>query len=285
MKTHIRQHVIGIGAQKAASSWVHDLLRLHPDVAAGREKELDFFSYRHDRGHRWYRAQFPGPGLAFENSPSYLTDPRAPGRARAFDPDMRIVVTLRDPVDRAFSQHLHEIAKGHIPAMPFAQAVRDNPDYVEQGRYARHLTGWFDAFPASRILVLFAEEIGDDPVGQAEILYKFLGLPPAQVLMERRNVSDRARRPALRHALRIGGDALRRAGAEPMLLRLKALPPVARFLDWNSVDLRASIPPLTLAERTALRAEFESDTQALLALLDRTALPWHPADQALQASA
>lgn len=273
------RHAIGIGGQKCASSWLHAVVAAHPGVCAGTEKELDFFSYRHDRGHAWYRAQFAAPGLRWENSPSYLHDPRSPGRVRAFDPAARIVVTLRDPVERAYSHHLHEIARGHIPPMPFGPALADNPDYVEQGFYARHLAPWLAAFPA-HVHVEFAEDIAADPVTARQRVLDFLGLDPAQrsaVAAERRNVSDRARLPALRLALRSGGDALRALGMEERLAAFKRQGPVRRLLDWNSIDLRRDVPPLTEAERATLGRVFRDDGQRLAEMLGRRTLPWHAA--------
>ena len=100
------------------TSWLHALAAAHPGVTASEPKELDFFSYHFDRGYRWYERHFAGPPgtptVGFECSPSYFLDPRAPERAAAYHPGLKIVVLLRDPVARAYSNHLHEIAKGHI---------------------------------------------------------------------------------------------------------------------------------------------------------------------------
>jgi len=274
-----RRHAIGIGAQKCASSWLFDALGAHPDVALAGVKEVDFFSYHHDRGQRWYRARFDGISgkLAFENSPSYLHDPRSPDRARRFDPQMRIVVTLRDPVERAFSHHLHEIARGHIAPMAFDTALADNPDYLEQGYYARHLEGWITAFGRDRVLCLFAEDLRADPARGLERLWRFLDLDPipaGRIATARRNVSDRARLPVLRRLLRVGGTGLRQVGLAEPLEGLKTLPPLARVLRWNSLDLRAEVPVLPISRRIELAEMFETDMLALCRLLGRRDLPW-----------
>ena len=56
----MRPSVIGIGAQKCASSWVHSVLGAHPQIAVSEPKEVDFFSYHFDRGYRWYEGHFGG---------------------------------------------------------------------------------------------------------------------------------------------------------------------------------------------------------------------------------
>ncbi|MEO1188983.1 MAG: sulfotransferase, partial [Pseudomonadota bacterium] len=101
--------VIGIGAQKCASSWLHAIAGSHPGIGTSDPKEVDFFSYYFDRGYRWYERHFeaaPGTRVCFENSPSYFHDPRAPGRVSAYNSGMKIIVLLRDPIKRAFSNHL-----------------------------------------------------------------------------------------------------------------------------------------------------------------------------------
>lgn len=269
---------IGIGAQKCMTSWVHALAAAHPGIAASTPKEVDFFSYHFDRGYAWYERHFPDDGrLGFEASPSYLHDPRAPLRAAAYAPDLRILVLLRDPVERAYSNHLHEIAKGHFPNTTFAEGIANNPAYVEQGLYATHLRRWFDHFPRENILCLLVEEIRTDTARAAAMVYQFLGVDPdhrSGVIDERRNESDRARLPALRTVLRAGGDTARRLGLEESLLRIKRAPGIARMLKANSIPLRDEVPPPALDDIARLRAIFAPEVEALAKLLGRDALPW-----------
>lgn len=271
--------LIGIGAQKCASSWIHAAIAAHPQAGAARLKELDYFSYRYDRGHAWYRAHFAGLAgrqARFECSPSYFHDPRSPARAAAFDPALRVVAILRDPVERAYSNHLHEVIKGHIPPCRFEDGLVNNPAYLEQGRYATHLARWFEAFPG-QVLVLIAEEIAADPGAEAARLYRFAGLDPSLrpgVLTERRNESDRARIPLLRRALRAQGDAMRRAGLEETLIRIKRLPGIAGLLRANARDLRAEIPPMEPATRARLMSGFAPEVEEVARLLGRDRLPW-----------
>lgn len=161
---------IGLGAQKCASSWIHRVLGDHPEIFASEPKELDFFSHHYNRGYSWYEHCFePGAGARArgEISPSYFCDPLAPTRVRDYDPALKLVLALRDPVSRAFSNHLHEIRKGfyHCPDLRFESGLARNPMYVFQSRYGSHLEAWTRAFPLSRILILVQEEIHTDPLG------------------------------------------------------------------------------------------------------------------------
>lgn len=271
---------IGIGAQKCASSWIHAVLAAHPQAAVAREKELDFFSYYYDRGYRWYESLFDEASPAtvhFENSPSYFHDPRTPERVRAYDPQMKILLLLRDPVERAYSNHLHEVIKGHIPNLSFEEGLANNPSYLDQSRYGTHLSRWLDVFPAGQVQVMLAENIKADPAGQARRVYEFLGIDPeftTGLLSERRNESDRARLPWLRNLLRAQGDRMRRMGLEEQLMRVKKLGPVRKLLDANRVDVRQEVPAMSPDTRKRLTQELGDEMQRLAALIGRDPVEW-----------
>lgn len=272
--------MIGIGAQKCASSWVHAALGVHPQIGVSDPKEIDFFSYYFDRGYQWYETHFAPAAtrqVRFEASPSYLHDPRTPERVHAYNPAMKILLMLRDPIDRAYSNHLHEVIKGHIGPISFAEGLANNPAYVEQGLYAMHLTRWLSVFPSDQILVLLAEEVATDPQSAASQVYAFAGVDPgftSQVLHERRNESDRARSPLARALLRSGGTTLRKLGLEEPLARLKKSGPIARMMSANSVDIRQEIPPMDADSRKQLTSIFAPEVAALRTLLGRDSLPW-----------
>lgn len=276
----MRPGAIGIGAQKCASSWVHAVVGTHPEIGISEIKEVDFFSYYFDRGYQWYEGHFEemtGKSLYFENSPSYFHDPRSAERARAYNPELKILALLRDPIKRAYSNHMHEIVKGHIPSCPFEQGLQNNPAYIEQGLYATHLERWFDVFPADQIMVMFAEEISAAPQDAARKVYSFFDVDPqfeSPILHERRNQSDRARSPALRKSLRAGGDWLRRQGMEPVLARLKEAAPVAAVLSANRVEIRDEIPPMSAASKAMLTDIFAPEMERLAQLIGRDPLAW-----------
>jgi hypothetical protein len=276
--------VLGIGAQKCASSWVHAVLGAHPQIGVSDPKELDFFSYYFDRGYTWYETHFRNLSqfsARCETSPSYFYDPRAPERAWNYNKSLKIIALLRDPVARAYSNHLHEVIKGHIPRQSFEEGLLGNPAYIDQGRYHTHLKRWVDTFGSDRVQVLIAEEIAADPVGAASRLYDFVGVDTAvvsAVVSEARNISDRARLPRLRRTLRSGGDLMRRAGLEEHLMRIKSAAPVAGFLRMNSIDIRVEIPPMTDATQRRLTEVFEPEMTALARLLKRDGFPWQTWD-------
>lgn len=194
-----------IGAQKAGTTSLHEYLCQHSRVAAPATKEVHFFDHDFQRGTGWYRAHFPRPrypaSLTGEATPYYLFHPLVPGRAAEVLPEARLIVLLRNPIDRAFSQHNHERVLG-FESLSFEEAIAAEPgrlageedrllaepryrsfahqhhSYLSRGRYHVQLERWLQCFDRDRLLVLSAEDLFTAPadvVGQAQ---EFLGLEP-----------------------------------------------------------------------------------------------------------
>jgi Sulfotransferase domain len=218
-----------LGAQKAGTTALYAYLRWHPGITGPSWKEVSFFDRHWWRGVRWYRGQFPLRSrgrLVGEASPSYLFHPLAPERARAVVPDARLVVVLRDPVDRAYSQYQHEVALGREPlsfedalaaeegrtrgeverlvADPraFSHAWWDHT-YAARGLYAEQLERWLAMFPRDQLLVVTSDDLGKRPAETYASILSFLGAAPHR-LDEYPRVFDRdyaPMRPDTRDAL------------------------------------------------------------------------------------
>ncbi|MEM1382790.1 MAG: sulfotransferase [Pseudomonadota bacterium] len=272
---------IGIGVQKAATSWLHDVLMEHPQAAMSDPKELDFFTRTYDRGYHWYERHFDaapaGALIAGECSPSYIYDPAAPERVKLYNPDMRLIVILRDPVSRAFSNHLHEIRTRGIPdTMSFEDGLKINPMYLEQGRYATHMARWLKVFDREALLVLVAEDIAEDPASALAQVYAHIGVPEFRpdALHERRHESVQNRNEGLQAMLKFGGDRLRGLGLGKALEQAKKMPGLSHALALNKRDLRREIPKMKPETRIELEAYFADEMRCLPSLIGRDSLPW-----------
>lgn len=178
-------------------------LSAHELVRPPLIKEIQYFTLNYDQGLGWYRAHFPWKdqrSLTFDASPYYLFHPLAAQRAADLLPDARLIVLLRDPVQRAFSHYRHNVHLG-TEEESFAEAVRLEADrlsgeekrldadpgyvstahrrysYLARGEYARQLRRWLDVFPRDRLLVLFSEEMFADPEVAFRKMLVHLGLP------------------------------------------------------------------------------------------------------------
>lgn len=270
---------IGIGAQKCASTWLYGVLAQCPDVQLSDEKEVDFFSYYFDRGYEWYERHLCGSAPRRhrgEISPSYFVHPAAADRAAAYNADLHILVTLRDPVERAYSNHLHEVRKGHISGanLVFETAMDNNPLYLDQGNYAQHLAVWRDAFPETQIHVLFQEDIHVDRVAATQQVTEALGLPSLENLVDRRaNESVRYRNPVVGNTLWRVGHAARRAGLGQVVEQAKALPGIRHMHQSNREGLRDTVDALKADTETRLTDYYAPEVAALEKMLGR-AVPW-----------
>lgn len=198
-----------IGAQKSGTTSLYRYLSLHPRIRSARIKEVDYFDLSHAFGERWYRAQFPLRAwshgqLTGEASPYYLFHPHAPQRAAQLVPLAKLLVILRNPVDRAYSHYQHVVARGH-ETLAFEAALEhekrvvplegrriledplyrslahERHSYVARGEYAEQLERWLRWFPREQLHVVVAERMfGQTDEAMAEV-FQFLRVPALEI--------------------------------------------------------------------------------------------------------
>ena len=119
-----------IGTQRGGTTSLYDYLSEHPCIAGAVKKEIEFFDLNYHRGIGWYRAHFPsvlerlyarrarGRKLVTgEATPYYLFHPHAPRRMQEAAPESRLIILLRNPVERAYSHYWHEVRHGSYTRM------------------------------------------------------------------------------------------------------------------------------------------------------------------------
>jgi hypothetical protein len=193
-----------IGVQRGGTRSLYEYLSGHPDIQPARTDEVHYFSLFFDRGRRWFQSQFPAlaPGqMTGEASPYYVFHPLAAERLHAVAPDAKLIVLLRNPVDRAFSHYQLEVRQGNEP-LSFEDAIaaestrlageveriRDDDtyasfahqhySYLARGRYVEQLRRWLTLFPREQLLVLKSEDFYRDPGAGYQRVTDFLGLRP-----------------------------------------------------------------------------------------------------------
>ena len=135
-----------LGPSKSGSTWLHEVLIGHPEVYLSQAKDLYFFNRYYDRGPGWYRAQFRSAQrehkIIGEVCPDYLSCAEAPERIHAsLGGNVRLMVTLREPISRALSSYLY-LAKHGEAAATFRDTTKTAPELLEEGRYATHLRSY-----------------------------------------------------------------------------------------------------------------------------------------------
>ena len=162
---------LGIGAQKASTSWLYENLRCHPELYLPESKELHYFDWNFFQSLRFYSAEFE-PGchkVKGEITPGYST--LSLGRIRlirALMPDVRLIFLMRNPIDRAFSQALMNLV--NLPNREFKE-VDESEFYshftakrsVKRGNYLTILDNWLSVFPHAQLYVGSFEDIANCP--------------------------------------------------------------------------------------------------------------------------
>ena len=203
-----------IGAQRCGTSSLYKYLEQHPQVYAAARKETEYLSTSHSRGELWYRSHFlldirmsmaarvrGSKSLAFEATPDYMLDPRAPQRASDLLPEIRLIALVRNPIDRAYSHYLHnrQLNQEHLsfedaleaePERIRGEMVRllDDPlyrarslrrySYVTRGHYAEQIERWHEFFSPTRLLIVHSEALFREPADGFARILKFLELDP-----------------------------------------------------------------------------------------------------------
>ncbi|HYR07437.1 MAG TPA: sulfotransferase [Longimicrobium sp.] len=212
-----------------------------------------------------------------EASPSYLLSEGAPREVRAASPDARVVIVLRDPVDRAASHYRMDLGAG-VVRTGFDQAVREDRRaagmgyptdslYLAMGMYARQVRRWMEAFPPGRVRVYLFDDLRAHPGALMVDLAAFLDVDPAgfRGAAEHENRAVAPRWVALNWVLH-------RAGAKTVLSRLVPAPLLtAGKRLWYREPDGAAVPAHAGAE---LRALFASDVAELSALIGRDLSHW-----------
>lgn len=234
-------------------------------------KETCYFNDHHGRGVEWYHRLFPedrGQPHVGEVSNTYIFSPEAATRMRAYNPAMRVVSCLRNPVERTFSHWLF-LERNGANFGSIERAIEARPDLVERGMYARHLEHWLGAFPRQQVLLMSFDDFRSDPLAQYNALLRFLGASPADSIA----LSDADRLPASRPRSRLAArivkqiaSAVRASGHPELIQRVKesALP---RLL-YRAYG-RADRPELTMQQRAELGRRFVEDARRLGELMGR----------------
>lgn len=218
-----------VGAQRCGTTSLFRALISHPQVARPTVfKGVNYFDLNYFRGWNWYLAHFPvsralswktrsgGPPSVFEASGYYLYHPFAIQRIARDLPGAKIVVMLRDPVERAYSAYQHEYARGfewetfHTALdleedrlVGEVERMRRDPtyesfshrhhSYLHRGHYAEQIDRVLSHYAREQVHVVMSEEFFADPASEFAALVTFLGLEASpQIRFDQYNAQPRS---------------------------------------------------------------------------------------------
>jgi hypothetical protein len=291
------------GVPKAGTTALHAALSRHPGLFLSPVKEPKFFltdgppptrggpgdalTYRE---HVWQRGRYealfdsaPPGARRGEATPFYLYDAGAMRRIHALIPDVKLIVIIRDPVERAHSNWTHLWSAGLEPVGDFIQACAEEErriaagwapfwHYTGLGRYGEQLARAFQLFPREQLLVLRYRLLIDAPGAALDRICTFLGVQ-AGLLTEipRENVTAHPEHTLIHRAASLGMRASDTLGRFlPGTAVTAATHRLERFLQRHGRERQ----PLSWDQRQALVPRFEEDVQLLGALLSEDFTDW-----------
>ena len=165
-----------IGAQRCATSWMYFCLKEHPDIFLPFIKELHFFNNYYEKGLEWYKRYFntwSGQKAIGEISPGYLYIERSPRLIYRHLKDVRLIVCLRNPIERAYSQYKKHL-RSELVLDSFEVAIEKDSQYIQRGFYFEQINRYLKYFPRERMLFLVYEDIQKSPLAYLKNVYNFL---------------------------------------------------------------------------------------------------------------
>ena len=260
-----------IGAVKAATTWIAHQLRQDPLIYLPGP-EPHFFSTEYHRGIDWYASLFVEAGAAQiigEKSADYLAHPEAPRRIAQALPDAPLIVQLRNPIERAYSDYCMLYRRGTVGSRPerYFRSGSAQPRFLEDGLYHRHLARFLEYFPREQIEVILHEEIRQQPEAVIARVSRHIGIDV--------RISEKA------VAARVNDGEV---PLLPLTLRRLLSPAKDAVAPWRDQawfrTVRSALartpryPPLTDELRKRLRDYYAADVQELGQMLSRDMSPW-----------
>jgi len=174
-----------IGAARCGTTWIGKNLMLHPDIFMPTLKEIHFFDKNYSKGIAWYENFFKErtQKAIGEATPGYLYTDGAAQLINKHCPDAKLIVCLRDPVERTYSHFMyreHE-RKTCNDSMTFEEIISWTPEQgmprlVEESLYFDKLSQYYELFPKENILVVYFDDLKQEPENFLVEIYRFLGV-------------------------------------------------------------------------------------------------------------
>ncbi len=214
-----------IGAAKCGTTSLYDYLIQHPNIGTASKKEIIFFDLNYEKGTFWYRSHFPTIFTKYlyrlknkdfitgEASPGYIFHPYAPQRIFKLIPKVKLIILLRNPVDRAYSHYNQQVKNGR-QTLSFEDAINVEQQLVKTGEfknilnkgnydiynfvslshlvsgiYVDQIKSWMDVFPRGQSLIIHTQDLEEDPDKILSQIFEFLNLSKYKIKnLERKNV-------------------------------------------------------------------------------------------------
>jgi|SaaInlStandDraft_2_1057019.scaffolds.fasta_scaffold35750_1 hypothetical protein len=204
-----------LGYPKCGTTSLYDYLVQHPNVGSTYRKEINFFNLSFSKGMRWYKNHFPlifkkfffekkfhSNFITGEATPLYISHPLALSRIKSMFPNIKLILLLRNPIDRSFS-HFHHQRRGKLEPIEFFDEVitldkernsilnkklQNNeinetnqgffmPPYIEMGKYVKDIEKLFSLFDKKQIMIILTDDLNKNRDDVLKKVHSFLEIP------------------------------------------------------------------------------------------------------------
>lgn len=264
-----------LGPQRTASSWLHKRLQNHPQIVfPSNVKETRFWDRHFDKGWDWYWSHFAEPTdgqVVGEIAPTLIDLPEAAERVERFT-HLKVIIGVRDPVERTFSNFRHYRSRGHVPD-DFFQAVKQIPEIETSGQYARLCPHWEQIVGKDNCCYLVQDDVSADPQGAVDAVCAFLGIETISLSDEDHQRYGAATKPRSAALAKAGSIAARTARAA----RLNALVELGKAVGLRRLMLGKAMgkEPMPDEVREHLVELHRGDIDYLEQRLGRRFEAWH----------
>lgn len=287
MKVHKQKpDFIGVGGEKTASTWIYQCLCEHPAICGVNVKEISYFDTvklinQPKRTRSRYEVEGLDPYLAYfshcspeqvtgEFTATYLHDIKVASILAKEFPDVKILISLRNPIDRTFSMWQGLRAEDQRPFGSFEHALQLEPEFLRRSYYHEYVQLYFDHFPREQIHIVLYDDVLRDPVTTIQNVFAFLGADNTFVPQnaahktrsaETKRIQDESDR--LQHSLigRFAKTTLKSFGLAEFSKKI--------YLRTRKREV------LSPQQRKKLHGIFEHDIEKLSTLLERDLSHWN----------
>lgn len=165
------------GAGRSGTTAISSLLSLHPEISFSWAKEPSYFDRNFDQGYSWYEGLFADCNTKYvgEASTNYLWYKEAPARIYKYDSCSKIIISLRNPVDRAFSEYTRRIQR-RGETRSFEEVLLQTNFLRKRSAYAASIERYLSIFDRASIHFMLFERFKENPEKEIRKVFQFLDL-------------------------------------------------------------------------------------------------------------
>lgn len=182
-----------VGCQRCGTTWTAAAIRDHPEVYLPSKKQSYFFDRNYDKGIDWYLSRFDEVGSEHvavgEIATGYCLPHAVPRMAKHF-PDIKLLMVMRNPTDRAYSNYQSRKVEEHWSS--FAEAIESETELLERGQYIDQIEALLEHYDDEQLLLLLYDDLHTDDIMYLKTILRFIGVDPdmeSKLIGQRKNAA------------------------------------------------------------------------------------------------